>query len=102
MPVVFRGARPPIRRRTPPTVERPTLGPRYATWLAEQHGINNLESHRYNYDAVCRSLLASFNTSPFWRHVIEALRNIDVEYNISTKFPLIVTFEPSILTKPWA
>jgi hypothetical protein len=99
MPVVFRGSR-SLRRRPSPAAEPPTLG-RYAAWLADPHGITNLESHRNHYEAVCKSLLTFFNASPFWRRVVDTVRNIDVEYNISTKFPLIVTFDPPILVKPW-
>jgi hypothetical protein len=97
----IRRSRPPILRRKPTAAERPPYGPRYVSWLVAEHGITNLESHRNHYDTVCKSLLTSFCTSPFWQALIHALPNIDVEYNIATQFPLIVTFEPHVLTKPW-
>ena len=83
------------------TTERPTLGVSYELWLADRHEVENLDRYRNHYDTVCKELLGSFEQSMFWQAVIRELPNIDGEYALANKFPLITTFDPAILAKPW-
>jgi ppGpp synthetase/RelA/SpoT-type nucleotidyltranferase len=96
----------PIANLTPPDLDqtvgdRPTLGTPYELWLVERHNISNLEGHKNNYEIVTRDLRDFFQNCPFWTSLKRVLPEIDAEYAVSHKFPLVATFEPEILIKSW-
>jgi ppGpp synthetase/RelA/SpoT-type nucleotidyltranferase len=82
--------------------EPPMPGLRYELWLATRHKITNLDSHRNHYETVSKELLVSFCQSAFWKEVIRELPNIDAEYAIANRFPLVTTYHPTIIPKPWS
>jgi ppGpp synthetase/RelA/SpoT-type nucleotidyltranferase len=73
----------------------------YEAWLEQRHSIDLL-SHKNHYSVVTRQLSDSFRTSPFWIALLHALPNIDSQYLIDHKYPLLTALEPEILVKPWA
>ncbi len=73
----------------------------YEAWLANEHSIN-LSVHHNHYDVVTMQLSESFRTSPFWAALLVALPNIDSQYLIDHKYPLLTSFRPDIFVKPWA
>jgi ppGpp synthetase/RelA/SpoT-type nucleotidyltranferase len=80
--------------------EPPGFGAPYETWLAE-HGVPNINAHRNHYQTVSQEVLRSFNECAFWKNVLPELPNIDDEYLITHKFPLIFNRRPEIIVKPW-
>ena len=85
---------------TPP-IDRPRFGPPYELWLAREHSVRNLRAHRNHYDIVSQELAKSFQESAFWTAVLARLPNIDAQYLIDHKYPLIATLNPIILLKSW-
>jgi hypothetical protein len=86
----------------PVLVDRPSFGAPYELWLAREHSVTNLSTHRNHYDIVSQELARSFQISGFWRKVLAQLPNTDARYLIDHKYPLVATFTPEILIKPWA
>ena len=80
---------------------RPGFGEAYGLWLAQERNITALSTHMNNYAVVSRELKTAFEESPFWQHTLSALREADDRYAVAYKFPLISTFTPDVLIKPW-
>src|SRR5665213_2969288 len=80
---------------------RPKFGEEYEVWLAQNHDLVSLSSHRNNYLVVSRELRDNFMSSAFWQNFLPDLKEIDDSYAISFKYPLIATFAPEVLIKPW-
>ncbi len=87
----------------PPTdMIRPTPGEQYELWLATERGVANFNAHKNHYQVVCDELFKSFEESLFWQSVLVNLKEVDDKYTIDHKFPLVSTFTPKILIKPWS
>jgi hypothetical protein len=72
----------------------------YAAWLAK-HGVTNLEALKNHYEVLTRELATEFESSAFWRTALQELKNVDAEYQIKHKYPLISDFTPMVFCKPW-
>jgi|HubBroStandDraft_6_1064221.scaffolds.fasta_scaffold156670_2 hypothetical protein len=95
-------ATPPVDPAKTVASVKPGLGVEYERWLSTEYGISNLNAHRNNYETVCRELLDDFHGSVFWKAVLSALPDIDALYLVDNKFPLVSSFEPALLAKPWS
>jgi ppGpp synthetase/RelA/SpoT-type nucleotidyltranferase len=84
----------------PSGTELPGFGTPYEIWLAT-HDVTNINAHRNHYRTVSQEVLRSYNECAFWKKVLQELPNIDAEYLIAHKFPLIVNPTPELIVKPW-
>lgn len=80
---------------------RPEFGQQYELWLNQNCGILSLAPYQNNYKIVTEQLRDSFTKSSFWTKLLADLKEVDDQYTIDFKFPLISTFSPDVLIKPW-
>jgi ppGpp synthetase/RelA/SpoT-type nucleotidyltranferase len=50
---------------------------------------------------MTREVADSFRTSSFWQAILNDLKNVDAQYLVDHKYPLIAEFNPPIVIKPW-
>lgn len=82
------------------TDTKPTLR-QYPSWLASKELVTNLDVHKNHYDAATRLMEEKFRTSDFWLSILHGLKDVDAQYLIDYKYPLIAQFTPELLIKPW-
>ena len=79
---------------------RPSLG-NYQTWLAENGLVQDLDIHKTHYETVTRIVVETYQNSPFWTAIVKGLKDVDAQYLIDHKYPLIAEANPPIVIKPW-
>jgi ppGpp synthetase/RelA/SpoT-type nucleotidyltranferase len=79
---------------------KPTLA-QYPAWLVRKKLVTNLDVHKNHYDATTRAIDEKYRTSEFWRSILGGLKDVDAQYTIEHKYPLIALFSPELLIKPW-
>jgi len=79
---------------------KPTFG-HYAAWLIGKKIITSIDVHRNHYETTTRAIEEKYRTSNFWRSILSGLKDVDAQYLIDHKYPLIAQFTPEILIKSW-
>src|ERR1039458_1736316 len=80
--------------------KKPSFGG-YYPWLKQNHHADDLEILETHYDMTTRIVAETYQKSAFWDAIIKALINIDAQYLVDRKYPLIADFSPTIVIKPW-
>ena len=83
----------------PKDQSKPTLRD-YEAWLVRNGHVTNLVAHRNHYELVTRGLLDTFKDSDFWQSILDGMRDVDAQYVVDHKYPLIAEL-PTIVIKPW-
>ena len=79
---------------------RPSLA-EYEAWLLKSHKTTNFSILKNHYETVTRELADSYRECDFWKSIVSNLRNVDAQYLVDHKYPLIADFSPAIVIKPW-
>ena len=82
----------------------PKFPKEYIEWLSKKYGEPLSESKiRTYYESVTSKIKADFETSDFWKYLIENLKEFNSEYELETGYPLFPTpeFRPKLYIKPF-
>jgi ppGpp synthetase/RelA/SpoT-type nucleotidyltranferase len=80
--------------------ERPRFAS-YEQWLIRSHRIPSFSKLRNHYASLTREAADSIRASDFWTSVLDGLKDVDAKYLVASKYPLIATYSPELLIKPW-
>jgi len=72
----------------------------YKRWLRKEHEIQISNRTRAYYDSITSKIKLDFEKSLFWVRLTENLREFDSEYQLKTRYPLLIAgFEPEVHIK---
>jgi ppGpp synthetase/RelA/SpoT-type nucleotidyltranferase len=89
-----------INTTTSAAAKKPNLD-EYPAWLVCEQNITDWDSLRHHYELIVPTIATTYTDSPFWRAILSGLNDIDAQYLVDHKYPLIADFAPKIVVKPW-
>ncbi len=83
--------------------QKPATIPEYLQWLRERHGVQvQVQAGKNRFDSVATRIRDAFQASPFWKDLIDSLKEFDDEYLVSTAYRLFVSPAPAVIeVKPF-
>jgi ppGpp synthetase/RelA/SpoT-type nucleotidyltranferase len=73
----------------------------YGPWLVEKELVSDLDVSRNHYDTVTEAVKNQYLQCSFWQAILRGLKDVDAQYLIDHKYPLIAQYSPEIVIKPW-
>lgn len=81
--------------------EKPKTIDEYKEWLNTEHKIEITRRSCTYYDSVTNSVKADFEKSDFWIALPDNLREFNSEYQLQTRYPLLLPTEMKLYEKPF-